>query len=158
MCTDDYCQKGEGSTKTATSPKVADSRSGRVSRSIMQVLGALLQERPEIHPSPMPFHLPLSQTAVTVSSSRQDSGPWSPNQAGMVMCHEADHCQRNGVPELKTSEKSHIVTYPSSLSLRIGQRTIQTSSLPKQMTPTDRECSLWSISAIQIKESLLLHI
>lgn len=57
------------------------------------------------------------------------------------MCHEAGHCQRSGVPDLSTLEKSHLVTYPSSLSLIIGQMTIQTSSVPKQMTPTDRECT-----------------
>ena len=53
------------STKTP-SPKVADTRSRRVTRTInTSVFGALLQEGPSVHPLLMPFHLLLSQTAVT---------------------------------------------------------------------------------------------
>lgn len=55
------------------------------------------------------------------------------------MCLEAVHCQGNGI-DLETPARSHSVAYPSLLSPRVVS--VQTSNLPKWMTPTVREYRL----------------
>lgn len=78
-CTLDWCKNAEPNLKCVQKtsakkvkehqdsiPKVAHTRSRRVTRTInTSVLGALLQEGPSVHPLLMPFHLLLSQMAVT---------------------------------------------------------------------------------------------
>lgn len=71
----------------------------------------------------------LSSTLEPNSSDRVSLQVGSPNQIGRAMGHESGHCQRNVVPELNTSLKSHPVTYPSPLG--IGQA-IPTINIPKK--------------------------
>ena len=100
-----------------------------------------MQEGPEIPLPLMPFHVPWAkqQWECQPPGRTCDQGPQIRQAWPCVMRLAVARGMgyQNWTP-LRNLTQWH----PFSPSLRTGQQTIQTSNIPKLMTPTDRECSL----------------